>query len=62
MQDRRNIDFVGLYCGKLSLEDYKKASIVKKAKKEGILLPTFMSNMNEYLKALDVIAATNHIV
>ena len=39
----------------------KKPIIEKKIKKEGILLPTFMSNMEEYMKALDVIARTNFI-
>lgn len=61
LRERKSIDFVSLYCGKLSLEDMKKPIIEKKIKKEGILLPTFMSNMDEYMKALDVIAKTNFI-
>jgi hypothetical protein len=28
---------------------------------EGILLPHFMEDMDEYLRCLDVIATTNHI-
>jgi len=50
-----------LYCGKLSLDDLRKPAIEKRIKKEGILLPTFMSNMQEYNKALDIIAKTNFI-
>lgn len=61
LRDRKNIDFIALYCGKLALDDLKKPIIEKKMRKEGILLPNFMMNMEEYYKALDIIAETNHI-
>lgn len=61
LKERSNIDFVSLYCGKLSLDDFKKSAIEKRIKTEGILLPTFMANMTEYNKALDIIARTNFI-
>lgn len=48
-------------CGKISLEDLKKPTINKKLNKEEILLPPFMENMEDYMKALDVIADANHI-
>jgi hypothetical protein len=61
LRERSTIDYVALYCGKLSLDDLKRQMIEKRVKKEGILLPTFMANMDEYLKVLDIIAKTNHI-
>mmetsp|Transcript_10298 Transcript_10298/g.10285 ORF Transcript_10298/g.10285 Transcript_10298/m.10285 type:complete len:120 (-) Transcript_10298:37-396(-) len=61
LRERKTTDFIGLYCGKLSLDDLKKQQIEKRLKKEGILLPKFMQNMEEYMKALDVIATVNHI-
>ena len=36
--------------------------IEKRIKKDGgLILPTFMSNMEEYNKTLDIIAKTNYI-
>ena len=61
LKERRTIDFVGLFCGKLSLEDLKRPAIEKRLKKENILLPRFMDDMDDYMKALDVIAKTNFI-
>ena len=62
LQDRQNIDFLSLYCGKISLEDLKRPMIEKRIKKDcGLILPTFMSNMEEYNKTLDIIAKTNYI-
>jgi hypothetical protein len=43
LRERTNIDFLGLYCGKLSLEDLKRPMIEKRIKKDcGLILPTFM--------------------
>ena len=39
----------------------KKPVIEKRIKKENILLPTFMQDMDEYMRVLDIIARTNHI-
>jgi hypothetical protein len=62
LKERKTLDFEGFYCGKLSLEDLKKPFIAKRLKKENLLLPPFMlNNMDEYMKALDYIAKTNHI-
>ena len=62
LRERTNIDFLGLYCGKLSLEDLKRPMIEKRIKKDGgLILPTFMSNMDEYYKSLEVIAKTNFV-
>jgi len=52
---------VALFSGKLSLDDMKRVNIEKRIKKEGILLPSFLKNMEEYIKALDIIAKTNFI-
>lgn len=61
LRERHNIDFIGLYCGKLSLDDLKRPNIEKRVKKEEILLPSFMQNMEEYKKALETIAKINCI-
>ena len=62
LRERSNIDFLGLYCGKLSLEDLKRPMIEKRIKKDGgLILPTFMSNMDEYFKSLEIIAKTNFV-
>lgn len=61
LRDRHNIDFISLYCGKLSLEDLKRPNIEKRIKRDEILLPTFMKNMDEYKKALEIIAKINCI-
>jgi hypothetical protein len=61
LRERSNIDFVNLYCGKLSLEDVKRPNIEKRLKKEDLLLPSFMRNMDGYMSALNIIAKTNFI-
>ena len=62
LRERATIDFLGLYCGKLSLDDIKRPMIETRIKKDGgLILPTFMSNMDEYNKSLEVIAKTNFI-
>lgn len=61
LQDRKNLDFHGLYCGKISLEDMKKPHIAKKMKKENLTLPPFMTDMDKYMEALEIISACNHI-
>jgi hypothetical protein len=62
LKERKTLDFEGLFCGKLSLDDLKKPFIAKRLKKESLLLPPFIvGGMEEYLKALDYIAKTNYI-
>ena len=58
---RKTLDFTGLMCGKISFDDLLKPNIAKKLEKEKIKLPPIFENMDEYMGALDVIAATNHI-
>ena len=61
LKNRNKIDFKGLYCGKISLEDLSREQIQKKLNREQIKLPPFMDNMKLYMHALDIIARTNHI-
>lgn len=49
LQDRKNLDFHGLCCGKISLEDLRKPHIAKKLKKENITIPPFMLDMERYM-------------
>lgn len=51
-----------MLCGKISLTDYGRESIYGILNIDNPLLPPFMKDMDEYLRCLDVIAETNHIV
>lgn len=59
---RKNLNFKALLCGKISLDDYDRESIYNILNYEGQLLPTFMEDMDEYRRCLDIIAETNHVV
>ena len=48
-------------CGKISIEELRRPVIERRLKKENILIPTFMINMENYMKALDIIAKTNFV-
>ena len=62
LQERKTVDFHGLFCGKISMDDLKKPKIQKILNKDKIILPPFFSNdIEKYKAALDVIAATNLI-
>jgi len=61
LRERKTLDFHGMCCGKISIEDMKRLSAQKKLKKEGIKIPPFMQDMDEYMRALDIIARVNHI-
>ena len=61
LQNRHTIDIIGLFTGKISLEDLAKPKIQKVLNKESIKLPPFVKDMDKYMNALDVIARTNHI-
>ena len=61
LKERKTLDFEGMFCGKLSLDDLKKNFIAKRLKKDNLILPPFMSNMDEYMNALDYIAKVTHI-
>lgn len=61
LKERSTLDFHGLCCGKISLEDMKRLGAMKKLKKEQIKIPPFMRDMDQYMAALDIIARVNHI-
>jgi hypothetical protein len=46
LSERRTLDFHGLCCGKISIEDMKKLSANKKLRKENIKVPPFMRDMD----------------
>jgi len=52
---------MALLCGKISLFDLKRKEIHSILNYEGQLLPPFMSDMEEYMNCLDIIAECNHI-
>jgi hypothetical protein len=39
----------------------KKLSAAQKLNKDKIVIPKFMENMDEYMRALDIIAKCNHV-
>jgi len=39
----------------------KKLSAAQRLNKEKIIIPKFMENMEEYMRALDIIAKCNHV-
>lgn len=61
LQNRNNIDIIGLFTGKISMDDLNRPKIQKVLNKEGIKLPTFVQDMDKYMAALDIIARTNLI-
>ena len=62
LENRKEIDWPTFYSAKLNLEDLKKPQVMKKLKKgDGIVLPKFVENMEEYHKCLDVIAKHNFV-
>jgi len=61
LENRKDIDWQGFYSAKLNLEDLKRPMLMKKLKKDGIVLPKFVENVEEYVKCLDVIAKHNFV-
>ena len=61
LRKRRDIDWKLFYSAKLNLEDLKRPKLMKKLRKEDIVLPKFVENPSEYVKCLDVIAKHNFV-
>lgn len=61
LKHRKNIDWKGFYSAKLNLEDLKRPKIMKSLKKDDIVLPKFVQNVESYVKCLDVIAKHNFV-
>lgn len=61
LRERKTLDFHGLCCGKISIEEMKRLSEKGKLRKEAIKIPPFMRDIDQYLTALDIIAQVNHI-
>lgn len=61
LKNRKNIDFMELYAGKLNLIDAKRLAKKKLIDRQSIRLPYFMENMEKYKLTLDTIAETNFI-
>jgi len=43
------------------MEDLKRPKLMKKLRKDDIVLPEFVENVEEYVKCLDVIAKHNFV-
>lgn len=61
LSQRKNLDFVALMCGKISLKDIQRPEIYLACDRDNLILPPFYSDMEDYMRCLDVIAETNHI-
>lgn len=49
LRERKTLDFYGLCCGKISVEDMKRLGKMNKLKKEQIKIPPFMRDMDKYM-------------
>mmetsp|Transcript_13636 Transcript_13636/g.25735 ORF Transcript_13636/g.25735 Transcript_13636/m.25735 type:complete len:347 (+) Transcript_13636:1943-2983(+) len=56
---RREIDFMTLISGKLTLEDQFRPEIRRRVKKDSLIVPCFMKRLDKYMEALDKIALVN---
>ena len=61
LENRHDVDWHGFYSTKLNIEDLKRPRLMKKLKKDNIVLPKFVIDQEEYKKRLDVIARHNFI-
>ena len=59
LKKRKEINFEGLYSGKIALEDLERFQ--KKLRMMSLKLPWFLNDKEEYMKALDRISDFNHI-
>jgi len=61
LENRNDIDWHLFYSAKFNIEDLKRPKLMKKLKKENIVLPKFVEDQEDYKKRLDVIAKHNFI-
>jgi len=62
LNKRKNIDLRALYAGKISVDDIQRSEILSKINWDNMILPHFVKdNLDQYMKALDIVAATNFI-
>ena len=61
LEKRKEIDWQGFYSAKLNIDDLTNKKIMKKLKKDNIVLPKFVENPDDYVSRLDVIAKHNFI-
>lgn len=61
LKNRRNIDWKTFYSAKFNLDDLKRPKLMKKLKKDDIVLPKFVEDVDSYIKCLDVIAKHNFV-
>lgn len=58
---RKEIDLKSLYAGKISVDDLQRPEVYSRISWNSMILPHFAQDMEQYLKGLDKIAATNFI-
>lgn len=62
LEKRKEIDWQAFYSAKVNIEDLHRPKIMKKlGKKDGIVLPKFVEDPDDYVSRLDVIAKHNFI-
>ena len=61
LENRHSVDWQGFYSAKFNIEDLKRPKLMKKLKKENLVLPKFVEDPASYVRALDVIAKDNFI-
>lgn len=58
---RKEINFIDLHCGKMTVKDCLKLSEKKQINYTGLKMPYFLKNLDEYMRTLDRIAKENMI-
>lgn len=61
LEKRKEIDWQGFYSAKLNIEDLQRPKLMKKLRKENIVLPKFVKDPADYVARLDVIAKHNFV-
>jgi hypothetical protein len=59
LKDRKNINFLALIAGKISLYDLERPFLMKIIRTDNILVPPFMRDMKRFMKGLDKLAKIN---
>lgn len=61
LKDRKNINFMALISGKISLDDLNRPFLMKILKFDNLYIPPFMRDMKKFMKGLDRLAKINFV-
>ena len=61
LQQRRMLDFKLLHSAKISFDDLKRSQVQDIIVSEGLIMPPFLYDMDDYMRCLEKIKETNYI-